>query len=174
MDVGPFFHILKYFIQNDLSYEYLIKLHTKKSIKSAGEYIGNNWRLGLVKSLIGSNQILKKNISLFENDKTINIGGWSDYSVRESNLNWLADELYNLKLIKDLDNISDFNDMLMISGTMFMVRYKVYREFFTINEIDRILSQLTDGYEDDGKIEHKLERILSYIPQLNGFKIIEL
>ena len=174
LDIGPFFHTLKYFIENDLNYDYLIKLHTKKSIKSVGEDRGTNWRIGLVKSLIGSNETLKKNISLFENDQTINIGGSVDYFYRDSNLDWLRDELYNLRLINDLHNSSDFDDMLIISGTMFMVRYKVYKEFFTINDIDRILSQLTDGYIRDKMIEHKLERILSYIPQLNGSKILEL
>ena len=174
LDIGPFFHTLKYFIENDLNYDYLIKLHTKKSIKSVGEDRGTNWRIGLVKSLIGSNETLKRNISSFEDDKNINIGGNPNYFYRDSNLDWLRDELYNLRLIKDLDNSSDFDDMLIISGTMFMVRYKVYKEFFTISDIDRIISQLTDGYERDKKIEHKLERILSYIPQLNGSKILEL
>jgi lipopolysaccharide biosynthesis protein len=174
MDIGPFFSILKYFIENDLNYKYLIKLHTKKSIKSIGEEKGTNWRIGLVNSLIGSNEIFKKNISSFEDDKNINIGGNPNYFYRDSNLDWLRDELYNLKMIKDLHNSSDFDDMLIVSGTMFMVRYKVYKEFFTINDIDRILSQLTDGYIRDKMIEHKLERILSYIPQLNGSKILEL
>jgi lipopolysaccharide biosynthesis protein len=174
MDIGPFFSILKYFIENDLNYKYLIKLHTKKSIKSIGEEKGINWRIGLVNSLIGSSEIFKKNISSFEDDKNINIGGNPNYFYRDSNLDWLRDELYNLKMIKDLHNSSDFDDMLIVSGTMFMVRYKVYREFFKISDIDRILSQLTNGYERDKKIEHKLERILSYIPQLNGSKILEL
>jgi lipopolysaccharide biosynthesis protein len=174
LDIGPFFHILKYFIENDLNYDYLIKLHSKKSINSVGEDKGTSWRIGLVNSLIGSNEIFKKNISLFEDAKNINIGGNPNYFYRDSNLNWLRDELYNLRLIGDLHNSSDFDNMLIVSGTMFMVRYKVYKEFFTISDIDRILSQLTDGYVRDKKIEHKLERILSYIPQLNGSKILEL
>ena len=174
LDIGPFFHILKHFIENDLNYEYLIKLHTKKSIKSVGEERGNNWRIGLVRSLIGSNETFKKNISLFDLDGNINIGGNVDYFYRDPTLDWLRDELYNLKLIKDLHNSYEFDNRLIISGTMFMVRYKVYKEFFTISDIDRILSQLTVGYERDKKIEHKLERILSYIPQLNGSKILEL
>jgi lipopolysaccharide biosynthesis protein len=174
LDIGPFFHTLKYFIENNLNYQYLIKLHSKKSINSVGEDRGASWRIGLVKSLIGSNETLKKNISLFENDQTINIGGSVDYFYRDGSLDWLKDELYNLRLINDLHNSSDFHNMLIISGTMFMVRYKVYKEFFTINDINRILSQLTDGYVRDKMIEHKLERILSYIPQLNGSKILEL
>lgn len=174
MDIGPFFYILKYFVENDLNYDYLIKLHTKKSIKSIGEDKGTAWRIGLVQSLIGSNEIFKKNISLFDLDSNINIGGNLNHFYRDSNLDWIRDEMYNLRLIKDINDSSEFNNLLIISGTMFMVRYKVYREFFTINDIDRILSHLTIGYERDKKIEHKLERILSYIPQLNGSKILEL
>jgi lipopolysaccharide biosynthesis protein len=174
MDIGPFFHTLKYFIENNLNYQYLIKLHSKKSINSVGENRGASWRIELVQSLIGSNETLKRNISSFEDDKNINVGGNPNYFYRDGSLDWLRDELYNLRLIKDLDNSSYFDNMLIISGTMFMVRYKVYKEFFTISDIDRILSQLTDGYVRDKKIEHKLERILSYIPQLNGFKILEL
>lgn len=174
MDIGPFFHILKYFVESDLNYDYLIKLHTKKSIKSIGEDKGGVWRTGLLQSLIGSNEIFKKNISLFDLNSNINIGGNPNYFYRDPSLNWMRDELYNLRLIKDLNDSSEFDNMLIVSGTMFMVRYKVYKEFFTINDIDRILSQLTIGYERDKKIEHKLERILSYIPQLNGFKILEL
>jgi rhamnosyltransferase len=174
LDIGPFFHTLKYFIENNLNYQYLIKLHSKKSINSVGENRGASWRIELVQSLIGSNETLKRNISSFEDDKNINVGGNPNYFYRDGSLDWLRDELYNLRLIKDLDNSSYFDNMLIISGTMFMVRYKVYKEFFTISDIDRILSQLTDGYVRDKKIEHKLERILSYIPQLNGFKILEL
>ena len=174
LDIGPFFHILKHFIENDLNYEYLIKLHTKKSINSVGEERGNNWRVGLVQSLIGSNEIFKKNISLFDLDSNNNIGGNPNHFYKDSNLDWVRDEMYNLRLIKDLHNSYEFDNRLIISGTMFMVRYKVYKEFFTISDIDRILSQLTVGYERDKKIEHKLERILSYIPQLNGSKILEL
>lgn len=174
MDIGPFFYILKYFVENDLNYDYLIKLHTKKSIKSIGEDKGTAWRIGLVQSLIGSNEIFKKNISLFDLDSNNNIGGNPNHFYKDSNLDWIRDEMYNLRLIKDINDSSQFDNMLIISGTMFMVRYKVYREFFTINDMDRILSHLTIGYERDKKIEHKLERILSYIPQLNGSKILEL
>lgn len=174
LDIGPFFRILKYFIENDLNYDYLIKLHSKKSINSLGEEMGNSWRTGLVHSLIGSNETYKKNISLFNLDGNVNIGGNLNYFYRDSHLDWLCDELYNLKLIKDINDSSEFDNLLIISGTMFMVRYKVYKEFFTISDIDRILSQLTKGYQRDKKIEHKLERILSYIPQLNNSKILEL
>lgn len=174
LDIGPFFHILKYFIENDLNYDYLIKLHTKKSIKSIGEDMGNAWRLNLVEYLIGSNEILKKNILTFDLDNNLNIMGNPAHFYRDSNLDWIRDEMYNLKLIKDINDSSEFDNLLIISGTMFMVRYKVYKEFFTISDIDRILFELTEGYERDKKIEHKLERILSYIPQLNGSKILEL
>ena len=174
LDVGPFFHILKYFIENDLNYQYLIKLHTKKSIHSIGETKGTKWRNGLVYSLIGSDEILKKNISMFDINQISNIGGNSNYFHKDSKIEWLRDELYNLKLINDLHSNLEFHNMQIVAGTMFMVRYEVYKEFFTVNDINRILSQLTSGYEKDRQIEHKLERILSYIPQLNVSKILEL
>jgi rhamnosyltransferase len=174
MDVGPFFQTLKYFKENNFNYEYLIKLHTKKSIKSCGETKGSIWRTELIESLIGSNEIFKKNIASFKLNENVNIAGNSAYFYRDSSLDWLIDELYNLKLTDDIYDSSKFDDLLFVSGNMFMVRYKVYREFFKINDIDRILSELTNGYERDKKIEHKLERILSYIPQLNGSKILEL
>jgi len=174
LDVGPFFYTLKYFVENNLEYEYLIKLHTKKSIYSAGERRGKEWREGLVNCLVGSDEILKRNISWFDNNQSTSIAGAAKHLHRDYSINWLNDELYSLRLINSLENNSKFSNMRIVAGTMFMVRYKEYKTFFTLEDISRILAQLTIGYERDKKIEHKLERILSYIPQLNGSKILEL
>lgn len=152
-DIGPFLQVFKEIRNKD--YDYLIKLHTKKSRYNL--QLGNRWRESLVNNLINSDSIIKKNIVFLQN---------SDFKMCGSK-DWLIDS--------DTETSTEkyFNDdyYQFIGGTMFMVDFQAYKQILTDKMIDEWCEKMPNGYIQDHSFAHDTERLLGKIILDAGFKI---
>tara|TARA_B100002019_G_scaffold268657_1_gene260811 strand:+ start:2257 stop:2883 length:627 start_codon:yes stop_codon:yes gene_type:complete len=143
-DIGPFLRVIKDIRHKD--YNYLIKLHTKKSENFECKYQpekGAMWRDELVNPLISSDETIIKNISMLEQTKYKMCGSEK----------WL------------LENNS------FIGGTMFMVDFKILSSCLTDELIDKWYVKMPRGYVQDGSFTHQVERLLGKIILDKGYKI---
>ena len=161
LDVGPFLHILKYLKENNLEYSYIVKLHTKKSSYNISG-LGDEWRKALVESLIGSEEIFKKNIFLLDDDKHFKMVGCKKWIIKA----------WRIKHVNLLDKLNIFrNDSAFVGGTMFIVDYKLMMDTFTVELLDELYNDMPEGYVRDYTIAHDMERAFGFIVEDNGYHI---
>jgi len=167
LDIGPFLYILNDIMIMGKSYDSIIKLHTKKSLNTAGEDFGNTWRDVLVKSLIGSREIVNRNV----------------VSISLDNIGMLGSKEWLVKITQGNDSIiNDYKRKMGISvgdifvgGTMFWVKYDILRKYFNKFNITKMYDELEEGYfvdHHEPTKTHSLERIFGYMVQDSGYKIL--
>ena len=152
-DIGPFLQVFKEIRNKD--YDFLIKLHTKKSKYDLP--LGKKWRESLVNNLINSDSIIKKNIAFLQN---------SDFKMCGSE-DWLIDS--NIEVSRKRFLNGDYYEF--IGGTMFMVDFQVYKQFLTDKMIDTWYKKMPKGYVKDYSFAHDVERLLGKIIIDSGYKI---
>jgi len=147
-DIEPFLKTINEIRGKD--YKYLIKLHSKKC-----EYnlkLGSHWRGLLVNSLIGSKEILYRNISIIKE---------SDYKMCGSK-HWIRSQYSPLT-----KNIP----MNFIGGTMFITDFKIFVENLTEDMANKWCDKMPFGYVRDVSYTHKVERMLGHLIVKSGYKI---
>lgn len=160
LDIGAFMSILEHITAHNKDYDYFIKLHTKKSVKTAGIEFGANWRKQLYKPLIGNTNIVDTLLNKMHNNDSIGMIG---------NTAWISDfEGLNKPKIEELKKILTINtnNKRFIGGTMFWIKYPILRKYFNTHTITKIKGLLENGYFTDyetGTYTHALERVLGYI-----------
>tara|TARA_B100000214_G_C23965696_1_gene627593 strand:- start:1552 stop:2295 length:744 start_codon:yes stop_codon:yes gene_type:complete len=171
-DIGPF--LLTFKKLRDRDYDYLIKLHAKKSENFAGDGYngppwkqreeGLLWRKHLVNALIASDKKLQKNISIFENQPKYKMCGCEKWIISDNND---VDTIHgDLKDLKD-----EYGSYQFVGGTMFMVDFKVFKELLTDEIIDEWYQQMPSGYKPDNTFTHTAERLLGKLIIDKGYKI---
>jgi hypothetical protein len=160
LDVGAFLTILEYISSQNKHYDYLLKLHTKKSVKTAGIEFGANWRKQLYKPLIGDENTVNSILSKMQSNDKIGMVG---------NTTWVSDfEGLNKGKIEELKSMLGIktNNKRFIGGTMFWVKYPIIKTYFNTYAIKKISYMLESGYFTDyetGTYTHALERIFGYM-----------
>lgn len=163
-DIGPFFQILDFIIQSNKTYDYILKLHTKKSIHLLPEYtqiLRQSYYSNLCYNIAYS-------IDLMEKDQIIGMIGppYSRLSLTEEEDHMNIHNMKNLLMQFNIkDHIIDF-----ISGTMFLCRFNLLTKYFLGINIDIF----EHGHRADGTIAHAFERLFGNIVREEGQKIIEL
>jgi hypothetical protein len=137
MDIGIFLVSLLYLRENNLNYEYLIKLHTKTD---------DRFREHVCEHLIGSKETINKNIELLKNDKSIGmLNGTLIFNYHKNNtffhnhlnyLEYLTELLLNEKM--------DINKLEFAVGTFFYSRFDVF-DVFNSNHIKLVYNKLNDS-----------------------------
>lgn len=166
-DIWPFIYVIK---QTDLSkYEYIIKLHTKRSVKKCIANVipmrGFEWRDSLVDGVLYTSDYFTKILNKFENNPSIGmISNLKTYSKR----NWNS---YSPRVAEELDKLrlkSHENHFCM--GTMFIARAHIFKPLQTEN-INQILFEDTiNDQKRDFTSAHYYERLLSVLPSAMGYK----
>jgi lipopolysaccharide biosynthesis protein len=152
-DIGPFLLQLQDLDQEE--YPYFIKLHSKKSIINKFE-----WKYILFNCLIGSKDILLKNIETLNKDKMI--GAITD---KTTIMKIVGKNKEQIALLSRLLNLKT-TDKTFMAGSMFMSRTKIFKKYFTDELVSIIYPLLETGkVKDDqkGTICHALERIFGRI-----------
>lgn len=159
LDIGPFLKVLKYLKENYLEYDYLVKLHTKKS--HYDESLGTAWRTELVNSIVGDKETFKNNLDLLDRTSNKMCGSQK----------WCF--LIGTARYKDAFKLPRLDDTAnFIGGTMFIVDYNVLLSSFTIDDLDILYNLMPVGYVRDHSIAHHMERILAFVVQNKGYKVI--
>lgn len=155
MDIGPFIKTL----QNiDNNYDYIIKLHSK-NLKSFREHCFNN----IIKKLY-------HHVLLLETNDKVLCSGPKLYSLKLDNINELKIKEF---MIRNKINIKETTENNFFAGTMFIAKYKPFKEFFNklkINEEYKILEEKSI-INTKPTNTHAWERILTnIIPNYYGMK----
>lgn len=160
LDIGPFLKTLKYLKENKLEYDYLIKIHAKKSHYNTK--LGDTWRNELVNSIIGDKETLDNLTALMDRTK-IKMCGSKKWFLSANTKRYMA--TFNMPKINN--RIANF-----IGGTMFIVDYNVLVDSFTIEELETLYEKMPVGYKRDHSIAHHMERIFGFVVQNKGYKLI--
>ena len=166
---GP---LLVEFSKEIINYDYLLHIHTKKSMYTGSE--NYRWRRYLYKSLIGSEYLVDLILQIFNEDPDVGVFYPSIYeSIPYWGHNWLCNRkiVYNLldKLNIKYTNESDYEDYPV--GGMFWARVDSIRPLLSTNF----------NYEDfpkekgqtDGTLAHGIERSICIISESEGYKFVE-
>jgi len=159
VDVGSFFEILNLTFDLDKKYDWILKIHSKKSL-IVNSKKGSDWRKNLLSSLISSN--FNTITKLFSNKKIGMIGSkryLMSYSSTDKRLNKNNNSINIDYFLKRL-NISD-SKLLFFGGTMFWIRYSILKDTFKDNRIT--LHDFGIGHAPDGTRAHAMERVFANI-----------
>ena len=131
-DIGSFFSILKHCKENNLEFDYVIKVHTKTI---------DEWRNNMLDTIAGSINYIHNILKTFENPKIglicdgtmecINNGSQTNNNY--VHLKYLI-EKYNI-------NISPNANVRFAAGTMFWIRYCILKKIFWERDFNNILEE---------------------------------
>ena len=156
-DVLPFLKVIDdvNFIKN---YDYLLKIHGKKSLYSTR---GEQWRNNLYDALFGSNEIVERTLSLFENEKVGMIG--PHYHFLKNERYWGCNKSNYYRIAKLLGLNQKFLTLGFFSGTMFWIRTALLRNFMGLH--DKVIFEDEQG-QRDGTMAHAIERL--FVPMCHS------
>jgi len=154
-DVLPFLQILH--IIDIKNYDYLCKLHTKKSVTSDS---GDAWRKLLYYDLIGSAQIVNDIVNTFDQEQDTGI-----VTGKNLILNAAKFDLGNGKNVKTLANMASIpyeTNYHFAAGTMFWMRSSILEPLLPLIENDQLNFEDENG-QSDHTLAHALERFLGLL-----------
>jgi lipopolysaccharide biosynthesis protein len=163
MDVAPFLYVMNEILQNERSYNVIIKLHSKKSLAHSYE-LGERWRNQLTDALLGSLPKLQNNyISCINtNSKMVGSAIWT----LNQNVIGYEQQYFSQPIT--------FTDYEFVGGTMFMVDFFNLMDWFVSEKIyERFYDKFEEGYIGDGSIAHHLERVFGCLIKLKGYNILK-
>lgn len=160
-DVGPFFEVLKLIFNSGKCYDYLLKLHSKKSTHLSEEFsmtFRRHFYSNLCYNLDYCIDIMKKNLDI------------GMIGPPNSILELTEDE--------DKENISSFNELVkefnikdrsisFIAGTMFLCRFELLSKYFKSAKT----YNFEHGHKTSGTLAHGFERLFGNIVRNENQKI---
>lgn len=165
-DIWPFLQVLN--LVDLENYDDILKIHTKKYRKKKDFYgRGNAWRNYLIDALLGSRKQFQRNIHLMQMDKSVGlIGSAATLGImgkRENDDGVLFNKMcaeHNIPALKGG----------FIAGTMFLARAKCFQKIKDMNFSAKDFEHIQ---ETNGRMTtaHTLERLLSRIVEIEGYKI---
>lgn len=152
-DIGPFFKILKLIFNSNKCYDYVLKLHSKKSVHLSREFSANfrrHFYRNLCRNLDYCVDLMNKNLDIGM------IGP--------------PNSMLELTENEDKDNILSFNQLIkdfgiknksisFISGTMFVCRFELLTKYFK----DSKTYNFENGHKTVGTLAHGFERLFGNI-----------
>lgn len=149
-------------------YDYICHLHSKQSPHTE---FGDRWRNYLFDQLIGSRSIVTGIISLFERDDNIGVIYPDNYFEIKSYVGWNGNEEYATEFLKKV-GFTNFEitekEPDLLAGSMCWMRTAAYAP------LNHSLLSYYDFEPEEGQLEgtlaHILERCLTVIPVLNGYR----
>ena len=163
MDVAPFIYILNQIKLNGMTYDVMVKLHSKKSLAHSYE-LGERWRNQLTDALLGSLQKLQNGYfsCVGSNNTMVGSSAW----VQTQNVLGYEQQFFKEEIT--------FNEYEFVAGTMFMANFNLIMDWFIVNNIyERFYNTFQEGYIGDGSIAHQLERVLGCLVKLRGNYILK-
>ncbi|PHS36194.1 MAG: hypothetical protein COB07_12670 [Sulfurovum sp.] len=150
-DIYPFIQAMK--IIFPLKYDYVCKIHTKKSLHRTD---GDNWRNHLIKSLIGSEERIAEAKQMLKDNVGIVVAKGNIFSSSK----WIGS---NEKMIKEFARKSNINipeEFEFPAGSMFWFNPKIMKKL--VENFDDSLLPFEDG-QIDGTKAHAVERIFGIL-----------
>jgi len=161
-DIGGQLVLMNYWLINGYNEDEIIFLQTKKSPQHLEG--GNEWRRDLMRILLPENQ---DRINLLMQSDNIGMIGSKRWLINDKMqcYHYLQPELNELCNICGMNNIAK-EQFGFIGGTMFIVKAKIYKDFFTKNPPLEIRELMTST-----AYSHAMERLLGFIVLDAGYLI---
>lgn len=169
LDVGPFLYILNYIFQNQLEYNAVYKIHTKKSElhRTLGfDGVGKEWRDRLINCLIGSPKRYNEINNLMSKQNYLGMCGSVHYVQTESDILWMLDLMLEIGVRGQ--------HKVFVAGTMFVVRFSILKSVFSKIDLLKYYEEMPYGYVQDGELMHKFERLFGFIVTDSDYGILAL
>ncbi len=173
LDVGPFIELVKYAISKNLSYDYILKVHTKKSVGVNAE-VGEWWRKKSFESLMGSFTVVSHILRLFLSRPSLGMIGPYETRMSVSPNDIATGENANSKNIKIMANKLDIKDQSLdfFGGTMFWMKWSILEDKFRGRNIS--IHDFEPGYKKDELLSHAMERLLASMVRDSGHTLYEM
>lgn len=163
-DVGAFLQIIKEITED---YNYMLKIHTKKS--SSVPSHSNRWRQELIYSLIGSKKQIERCLFCMEDYRVgmigdeISIGKFNTNELykNKTDMNELEKELKELVEQIGINITRDKNYYCMI-GDMFWIKYPFIKKTISSNIINTVLEKMKN--ENRYKMVEKTKDSIKFYP----------
>jgi len=167
MDILPFLSLIPELVE--AKYQAVCKLHTKKG----NAELGAIWRQALLHSLIGSDQTIELVTGAFSGNHQVGVVGTGAFYLSAQKIRQTNNTVFLQQLYQQLKFTSPPNDWGFFAGNMFWVRPEILMPLsLVVNEHSNWFTTPSDT-QQDGKIEHALERVFGLIPlqtkQLIGY-----
>lgn len=148
---------------------FLLKIHTKKSIDTRGINIGNSWRKAFLTSLIGRPLIVKKNLDLLSKECVGMIGPKKYYKSIHIKKIPLEKDGRNF-LLKKYDLID--NNVNFFAGTMFWCKFMTLYKMMQGKPLEESFFVPGSQYKDEKRNIYACERIFPLFFISNNQKIL--
>jgi len=165
-DIGPFFQALTVIADNNISYDAICKIHTKKGVTEP-----DVWRYILLQSVLGNQRMIGDIIRTFQTQPKVGLIGPKDLYIsgpkfigpNGPNVSELAKSLY-----PNYDRNSNWG---FFAGSMFWFRPMLLRRL-AHHVREKISFELDgDGSRNDGQMAHAFERMIGMIASLEGLDV---
>lgn len=163
-DIGGQLLFFDYLYKNNINHEYILKLHTKTKDK---------WRYELIDPICSD---IKKLIQTFEKNKNIGMIASKKWILPIDDLNHpiIKYKCKKWDLYYDLDD----KTISFVGGTIFWLRWSVFKDFAKAKNIDfkHEYYQLENGYNTNDKptITHSWERLFGIIIKNHNYEILPI
>ena len=192
VDIGGFLYPYRE-IKDD--YEYILKIHTKKSlgtINKPSDFVkvhgrlkalseGKVWFTRLMGSVLGSKDRVKEIIDTFDRDEKCGMIGLDKENYVGPNSQLLSLVCNKLSLPLELHSETHkhpfaifLKNAYFVGGTMFWVRNSTLRKYLTDSLIETLLVSLPKGYQNEPSPNHVMERVFGVMVYNDDKKIITL
>lgn len=169
-DFGGFFTCLNNVFDMSLNYDWILKIHGKKSML-VNERKGSIWRKNLYQSLITHADI---KIEDRINDSSVGMIGDSRYMIGKTSFDKRAGRSVNQENIDYLRNKYDIKDdtLSFFAGSMFWINFDILEKTFKDNRMN--LTDFDRGHSPDGTLAHAMERFISNVVRDSGKRIVNI
>ena len=178
MDFGPFIYVWN--LIKDDGYDYVLKLHGKKSESSSkiwGPHFGTIWRNQLVNPIIKDVEKFHTIIDFMKENPFIHMAGSQRhfYDTYKEKIND-GNRLNSLKSIeKLLQKVNSQEHGCFFAGSIFLVTSNYLKKFFGECDLNDLYEEFEDNYSSGGEtLAHGLERVIGYGVETNNGKFLTL
>lgn len=176
-DFGPFVYAWDKIRKHD--YEYVLKLHGKKSISDSRSVYGYGdiWRKQLVNAIISNPEKFDTVLSYMRENPDIFMAGslrWFNTRYTESeNTRQYLESLSSIKRV--CSHVKSDVHGCFFSGSMFLVKVEYLNLFFDTCDLNILYEEFEDYYTDDGSsFAHGFERVIGYAVETHRGKFLTL
>jgi lipopolysaccharide biosynthesis protein len=163
-DIAPFIQLLS--IVDKLGYEYVCKIHTKKSVHRED---GTLWRTEILNELLGSAEQIS-DIKRHLHHKDIGIIGPKNHILSTQYFMGGNETLID-NLSKKLSVQYNGDYFTFIAGSMFWFKPGAIATILNLNLSEE---DFPDEFgQKDGTLAHAMERVIGLVAQKNGYKVVQ-